>query len=222
VVYLCDGFWDFSLVWAMYSHLLTDKAVPEYILVGLGYGGNMPDFEVLRLIDLHSISRRSEARNHTPDYLARLKNIIFPFVEREYAVDTTFQVLGGCSSGAAFAIAAMFAEPELFQAIIALSPLFDLRFAWLSKLEEEYFQKRRNRLSPLVSRASLPVRLFLGVGGEDSPQVKMEALRFNEHLDNRCYRGFQKELRCIDGERHCAVKPEGFNRGLRYVFAPFV
>jgi predicted alpha/beta superfamily hydrolase len=43
VVYLCDGFWDFPLVWGMYSHLLDDKVVLEYILVGLAYGGERPD-----------------------------------------------------------------------------------------------------------------------------------------------------------------------------------
>lgn len=43
VVYLCDGFWDFPLVWGMYSHLLDDKVVLEYILVGLAYGSERPD-----------------------------------------------------------------------------------------------------------------------------------------------------------------------------------
>lgn len=112
VVYLCDGYWDFPLGWGLYSHLLYDKVVPEYILVGLAYGGDKPDVDALRKPDLAP----PDTRMPGGDYLARLKESIIPFVESEYGCDPSFRCLAGVSIGGAFAMSALFREPGSFTA----------------------------------------------------------------------------------------------------------
>lgn len=228
VVYLCDGFWDFPLVWGMYSHLLTDKVVPEYILVGLGYGGKSPDVEALRRVDLSPPgpgTTTDSLRGSTGpgDYLARLKHKIIPFIEMEYGVDPAHRVLIGCSIGGVFAISALFREPRLFNAIIALSPTVRTHDDWLFRLEQEFTAADAGPVSRLLRRRpELPARLFMAAGGADNPALLDSIRRFDRQLDARGYRYFEKEFRLVDGEKHTALKPEGFNRGLRYAFKPLV
>ena len=218
VVYLCDGYWDFPLMWAMYSHLLFDKVVPEYTLVGLAYGGEKPDVDALRLKDLAPPDAKSVEQG--TDYLSRLENSIIPFIEDEYAGDPTFRCIAGASIGGAFALSALFRKPGLFQAAIALCPRADAHGRQLHKDEDVFFRAGRTLGSTLLGRRKeLPARIFLAAGGEDDPRITGAIEEFNEILDARHYRFLEKQYRVIDGEKHGALKPEGFNRGLRHVFA---
>lgn len=213
-VYLCDGYWDFALVWGLYSHLLYDKVVPEYILVGLDYGGNKPDVDILRKADL------APAQSPADDYLRRLKENIIPFVEAEYACDPSFRAIAGVSIGAAFALSALFRAPGLFQGAIALSPPVESFGRWIFRLEEGYQQAGSTFASKLLGkRRDLAARLFLAAGGADDPRIISGIQAFDRLLDSRSYRFFAKEFRLIEGEKHAGLKAEGLNRGLRHVFA---
>ena len=227
VVYLCEGYWDFPVVYGMYSHLLCDKVVPEYILVGLGYSGKQPDIEALRRLDLPPPSAGTSGRllegANPNDYLARLKHNIIPFIESEYGADPSFRVLMGCSIGGVFAIGAMLRDPKLFNAIVALNPTTATHHDWLFRLEQEFSAVSEGPMSSLLRRGrELSARLFLALGGADNPALIDSIQRFDRQLDKRKYRGFEKEFRNIDGEKHAGLKPEGFNRGLRFAFKPLV
>jgi hypothetical protein len=63
----------------------------------------------------------------------------------------------------------------------------------------------------------LPVRLFLGVGGAES--LVTPGVSFVRALAGRRYAGLHWDGRVIEGERHSGVKPEFYNRGLRFLFS---
>jgi hypothetical protein len=42
------SYWNFTLLCGSYGNLIYDKAIPEYILVGLGYEGESPDYDSKR------------------------------------------------------------------------------------------------------------------------------------------------------------------------------
>ena len=214
VVYLCDGYWDFPLVWGLYSHLLYDKVVPEYILVGLGYGGDKPDVDTLRKADL------APPASPADDYLRRIKESLIPFVEAEYACDGSFRVIAGVSIGGAFALSALFRAPGLFQGAIALSPTVESFDRWIFRLEEEYQQAGSTLATKLLGkRRELAARLFLAAGGADDARIVNGIEGFDRLLDSRGYRFFDKKYCRIEGEKHAGLKAEGMNRGLRHVFA---
>ena len=89
VLYVCDGYWDFNLINALYGNLRYDEVVPEYILVGLGYPDHVtgdegdprtrmkPDYERLRRWDLAPTidehARNPEEWGHAADFLAVAK-----------------------------------------------------------------------------------------------------------------------------------------------------
>jgi pimeloyl-ACP methyl ester carboxylesterase len=212
----------------MYSHLLWDAVIPEYILVGLAYGGEDPDVGALRKLDLapppHSAgSSLPSADAHGNDYLSRLKHAIIPFVESEYGADPSFRVLAGCSIGGLFAMGAMFREPQLFNAIIALSATVATENRWLFKLEQQFRAGGGGLFSALIRRRrELPVRLFMAAGGDDDPSIIAALGDFDAQLGRSNYRFFEKSFRIVDGEKHAALKPEGFNRGIRFAFKSLV
>jgi len=215
VLYICDGYWDFGLVAAFYGGLVYDKAIPEFILVGFGYAGSDPDFDKLRAYDYTPAPKPSEdptgkRTGHAAEFLRVVETEFIPFVEREYRVDRSFRALGGSSLGGLFTLYAMLERPGLFQGYIAPSPAVDWAKDWLFAREAELAAKRPN----------VPARLFMSGAGEESPSFLAAIRRFDERLQSRHYAGLAYRWLLVDGERHAGTKPESFNRGVRFVFAP--
>jgi predicted alpha/beta superfamily hydrolase len=214
VLYLCDGYWDFTLVSSFLGGLLFDNDAPEMILVGLGYPGLNPDFGALRTYDYTPVPAPNDPQGklggHASEFLHVLETEIIPLVEREYRVDRSFRALGGSSLGGLFTLYAMFDRPGLFQGYIAPSPAVEWAKDWLLEREAAY----------AAANKDLPVRLFVSGASEEWPGFLAAIRRFDERLQGRHYPGLHYKWRLVEGERHAGTKPESFNRGVRFVFAP--
>ena len=112
----------------------------------------------------------------------------------------------GHSFGGTFTLYALFSEPGLFRGYVAGSPAVPYGGRFAFDQEAEYASHHKD----------LPVRLFLFVGSEESLAYPVE--KFMQVLRARDYPGLEMETLTIEGERHAGVKPEGYNRGLRYIF----
>jgi hypothetical protein len=215
VVYLCDGYWDFTLINGFYGNLIYDQVAPHFIIVGLGYqnASTNGEFDVLRRYDYTPAADRDDPRakrsGHAAEFLAVIEREIIPFVEREYRADPSYRVLSGNSLGGLFSLYALFARPGLFQAHIAASPATP---DWLFDFEKQF----------AASGQKLPARLFLTGAEKEWPDFLASIKRFNERLQSRHYEGFSYQWRLIDGEGHTGTKAESYSRGLRFAFAPLV
>lgn len=228
VVYLCDGYWDFNLLNGLYGNLLYDQVVPEYILVGIGYPDETvgdeaspklrkkPDYERLRRWDftptVDEQARRPEEWGHAAEFLGVIEREIIPYMESRYRADPAFRVLGGSSLGGLFVLYALFARPGLFAAHIVPSPAVSVGHDWLFKYEEEFARAKRGD--------ELVTRLFMTGAEREEPAFLAAIKRFNARLAKRAYPQLAYQFRLIDGERHTGTKPESYNRGLRFAFAP--
>ncbi|MEK7393598.1 MAG: alpha/beta hydrolase-fold protein [Fibrobacterota bacterium] len=215
VLYLCDGYWDFTLVNGLYGNILYDKTVPEFIIVGLSYTGDNPKYDSLRRYDYTPVADPStdpKARNsgHGKEFLAALQHQIIPFVQKEYRVDTTWRGIAGSSLGGLFALYTAFEAPGLFQGTIAPSPAIVWANGWINKREAEFAR----------SGKALPTRLFLSTASEEWPDFTKAIRVFNDTLDAHKIAGLVKKWRIVDGERHAGTKAESYNRGLRYILSP--
>lgn len=140
-------------------------------------------------------------------FLAFLKKDVIPFVEKNYSTDPAKRVLLGNSYGGLFTLYAMFIEPELFMGYMAGSPAvsYDNNFSF--RQEKDFFEVHKE----------LPVKLYIFVGGAE---ILTDPVRnFIQVVNSRSYTGLKMETCVIEGERHAGNKPEGFNRGLRYIFS---
>lgn len=214
VLYVCDGHRDSTLLYGLYGNLIYDEAVPEFIIVGLSYAGDKPDYGILRRIDYTPVPEEGDAEGHISgharEFLEVVQKEIIPFIEREYRVDAAYRVLAGGSLGGLFALYAMLERPGLFQAYIASSPAVDWAGGWLLRREFEYAARRKD----------LPARLFVSGASEEWPQFLKAIQVFNEQIQSRHYTGLRYKWRLVEGERHAGTKAESYNRGVRFAFAP--
>jgi predicted alpha/beta superfamily hydrolase len=213
VLYICDGYWDFTLINGFYGNLIYDRVAPHFIIVGLGYQNVTAnaEFDVLRRYDYTPAADandpRAERSGHAADFLRVVEHEVIPFVEQEYRVDSSWRVLSGNSLGGLFSLYALFARPGLFQAHIAASPACHPA---LFELEKQF----------AASGARLPARLFMTGAEKEWPDFLANIVRFNRQLQARRYEGFHYQWRLIDGEGHTGTKAESYNRGVRFAFEP--
>jgi hypothetical protein len=216
VLYLCDGYWDFPLVRGLYGNLRLDQAVPEMLIVGLGYAGDNPNYGRLRRWDLTPVAATypgatyDGASGHAQEFLATLENDVIPLVERAYRADPGYRVLAGSSLGGLFTLYAMFARPGLFTGYLAASPAAQWADDWLLTFEEEFHK----------SAQPLGARLFV-TGAEGDPAIILDGVkRFDARMRAHAYPGLAYQFRLVEGEGHSGTKAESYNRGIRFAFSP--
>ncbi len=206
VLYLLDGQWDFKLLDSVLGGLHYDKFVPDMIIVGITYSGANPNYDSLRAMDYTPAPVASVAGSGDgPKFLSFLKGELIPFIESNYPAAAK-RFLMGSSLGGLFTLYALFTEPTMFIGYVASSPAVPIAERFAFKQEAEYARKHRE----------LPVKLYLAVG--ESEELAKPVKEFMQIITERGYQGLKLETRVIEGERHSGVKPETFNRGLRFVF----
>lgn len=215
VVFVTDAYWDFQKIDAIRGSLVYDKLVPEFIVVGLGYVGENLDYGRLRTWELSPVAfgESAEARansGHAAEFLRTIETEIIPFIEREYRADPAQRVLAGASLGGLFTLYAMYTKPELFTGYIAASPAVVVGNDWLLDYADKFSATKR----------ALPVRLFVGGGGDEWPDFLAGVKRFDERLRAQRPAKLAYQFRIIEGARHSGMQFESYVRGLTFVFAP--
>jgi predicted alpha/beta superfamily hydrolase len=216
VLYLCDGYWDFNLVTGLQGNLVVDKAIPEIIVVGIGYPGERPDYGRLRRWDLTPAPAKYQGANydgpsgHAQEFLSVIEHEIIPLVEREYRGDPSYRALAGSSLGGLFTLYAMLARSGLFAAYVAPSPAAQWAEDWLLGFEEEFHR----------SGQPLGARLFVTYAEKEPDMILGGIKRFDARLRERAYPGLTYEFRTVEGEGHSSTKAESYNRGVRFAFSP--
>ena len=207
VLYLLDGQWDFKLLDSVLGGLVYDKWMPDIVIVGITYSGAHPDYDALRAMDYTPTPGDQRGSGGGPKFLHFLKAELIPFMELNYRGDPARRILGGHSLGGLFTLYAMLTDPSLFWGYLSGSPAIPWGNDFLVKQEAEYAKQHQD----------LPVRLFCAVGGAEP--LLTPGINFVRTLAARNYNGLHWDGRVIEAERHSGVKPEFYNRGLRFLFS---
>lgn len=212
VVYVTDGYWDFIKIVSISGSLVYDRVAPEFITVGIGYAGDNLNYNDLRRWELSPtpLGDGGDATGHAADFLASIKSTIIPYIDAEYQTDPSYRVLAGLSMGGLFTLYAMLDSPDTFQGYVAATPYVGAGDDWLFRFEEQ-------RTS---SGAPPRGRLYMTVGGNESPDYVNGVIRFNQRLSSRRSPDFAYSFRFIEDERHSSAGIESYIRGLRFAFAP--
>jgi hypothetical protein len=208
VLYVLDGQWDFKLMLSIQGGLTYDRWTPQIIIVGITWAGANANYDSLRAIDLTpAATSRLPGSGTAPQFLAFIRDQLIPFVEATYRADPSRRILMGSSFGGLFTLYALFTDPHLFWGYMAGSPAVTYAGRVGFALEASY----------AASHHDLPARLYVAVGSIEDLAAPVQELW--GIIRGRHYSGLRLETRVIEGERHSGNKPEGFNRGLRYLFA---
>ena len=207
VVYLMDSQWDFPLLTALYGEQYFDGFIPELIIIGVTWGGNHPNPDSLRARDYTPTNEKRLMQSGGADkFLSVIKNEIFPFIEKNYRIDSNDKTLVGCSLGGLFTLYSLFTRPDMFNRFVAASPAFIWDNNVLYKYEEQYHNNISNPAA----------KLFMCVGGVESSVPGFE--KFVSFINSRHYKNLQIESKVLDNTGHSGTKGEGYARGLQFVF----
>jgi predicted alpha/beta superfamily hydrolase len=216
VLYLLDGQWDFALLAALSGGLRYDQVMPEMLIVGLSYGGTDPNYDQLRADDYVPTRAKDfqgkELGGGGGKFLEFLQKTVIPMAEKEYRADPAKRVLSGSSYGGLFTLYALFEKPELFQAYVAISPAVGWDDHYLSKRERNFHKAHPN----------LDRRVWLSIGDSEWPNFVADAKAFFGQFESSRYRGLTLAQYTVVGERHAGVKPEAYNRAMRFVSEPWL
>lgn len=207
VLYLLDGQWDFKLLDSVIGGLVYDKWMPDIVVVGITYSGDHPDYDTLRAMDYTPTPGEAKGSGDGAKFLTFLRTELIPFMETNYRADPARRILGGHSLGGLFTLYAMFSDPKLFWGYLSGSPAIPWGNNFIVGQEEQYAKAHKE----------LPARLYLAAGGAE--QLVTPGMAFVRTFAARNYGGLHWDGRVIEGERHAGVKPEFYNRGLRYLFS---
>jgi predicted alpha/beta superfamily hydrolase len=225
VVYLMDSQWDFSLVTGLYSQYHYDGFIPELIIVGVTWGGEHANYDSLRIRDysptkLAQVTIRPEIdgmvflssslpmpqTGGADQFLAFMKQELFPFIESNYKADGKNRTLMGSSGGGVFTLYTLFTQPDMFTGYAAASPYIPWDNDVLYKYEQEFAKKRLPN----------PVRVYMTVGDVELTRPAFE--KFTDTMVARKYPSVRLQSKILENTGHGGTKNETYARGLQYVF----
>ena len=122
VVYVLDGGLLFPVLRAYNRYLLMGGEIPKLILVGISYGTAAGQTGNNRVYDFTARADGQVYWGGAGDFQVFLADELFPFIEKNYRVQSDRRVVFGQSIGGQFVLHAAQTEPGLFWGYIASNP----------------------------------------------------------------------------------------------------
>src|SRR5688500_7325809 len=233
VLYTLDANASFGMVVETARFLAFENAIPQVIVVGIGYpdadfrtGMLLRNYDLSPSHDDEYVQMAAEQGQPLPEmglggapgFLRFITEEVTPFVEETYGADPNDRALFGFSLGGLFATFALLqAEPAL-QRFILGSPSLWWKRREMFELEEKRAEGSRE----------LPARVFISAGDEEEMpgRGRLNAFRmvsntveFAGRLDGRGYEGLEVELKVFEGAGH--QQPPMLVRGLKSIYRGF-
>jgi hypothetical protein len=111
----------------------------------------------------------------------------------------------GSSYAGLFTLYTLFTETSVFNRYVLTGPSIWWDNKVLYRLEKEYAAKTKE----------MPVRVYMGVGEFEGVD---DFKQFVDYLKTQNYKGLELKSRVLDHIAHGGTKPEGYTRGLQWVF----
>jgi uncharacterized protein len=210
VVLFMDG--DDQFTQAVKAYRSRRKgSLPPLLLIGVGYGASYTKPANRRARDYTPVRHKFEPASGGADaFLRFLTETLWPELRRRYPLDAKVRGLGGHSLGSLLVLHALFQPKPFFTHHLASAP----SIWWANRAILRQARKRRMR------RATLPAKLFLAVGGQDSPSMTGDLARLEKQLADKPFRQLEVMSHRFPGRDHYNSLLPGFSSGLAALFGP--
>jgi predicted alpha/beta superfamily hydrolase len=199
VFMVVDGQWNFNLACEVVRILSDNGFIPRMIVVAV-HTGEQRDFYLLP-------GRDPETRTGGggDSLLAFIRDELIPFVDNHYRT-LPRRILAGSSYGGVFVMHALLTNPELFDAVLTLSPSMWWNNGIMLKRTEEFMK----------ASAGMSNALYITVANE-GPGMGVNALA--EILKQTSPRGLAWRFDEYPEEIHGTITYKGTYNGLRFAFS---
>ena len=205
VIYILDADWYFDGsherlpnggVEGIVTRLVENGEIPESILIGIGYPGE--------------IKRGRDFLTSYTHFYKFLKDELVPFIDKSYHTHEEGRTLIGHSDGGFFTIYTLFRYPDsVFTNFIAISGDF-------TKLDRYLFTEEMS----LYRRAAgvFPVTMYMAVGDQEEERFVTSNKEMAETLKMREYAEFYFTFKVYYGLHHGSVVAPAIEDGLLWIF----
>jgi hypothetical protein len=199
VLYLTDGEAQFGHTSATASFLARNGFMPEVIVVGIVNTDRVRDLAPSR-------DPQFPTSGGADRFLEFLEKELVPHVEATYRT-APFRIFAGHSAGGNFALHALRARPELFQAVIAVSP-------WL------VWDKRRGLppLTAFLSGGAAKTRALFLTSGDEGPEMQDVLAQVTAALKAGAPKSLRWATAHYPDETHGSVVLRSHYAALRMIF----
>ncbi len=206
VLYMTDGDRQIGHTIAVVDFLVREGRMPEVIIVGISNTDRTRDLTPTH-VENFGEGFATPTSGGADRFLDFISTEVFPYVEKNYRTQP-YRVFAGHSFGGLFAMHTYFTRPQLFQAVIAVSPslLWDNRYVY--RRATEWMKNGPERPATLV--------MSVGNEGEDLDR-EFDALK----ALLRKKKSLEFEAVRFPDEDHGSVVLPTHYAGLRKVFEPF-
>jgi predicted alpha/beta superfamily hydrolase len=199
VLYMTDGEAQYLHTLGTASFLARNGFMPEIIIVAVTNTDRTRDLSP-------SHDPKFPTSGGADRFLDFFERELVPFVESSYRT-APFRLFAGHSAGGNFAFHAMRAKPELFQAVIAVSP-------WLVWDE----RKELALLTPFLAGGGVRTRALFFTSGDEGPAMRDVLAQVTAALKKTASKNFRWSSANYPDENHGSVVLPSHYAALRMIF----
>lgn len=209
-VFFMDGDDRFSFAVAADRALRRAREIPPLLLVGVGYGASYAQAANKRGRDYTPAAHADEPSSGGADaFLAFRTRTLRPELPRRHPLRADARGIAGHSLGSLLVRHALFREPPFVTHYLARAP--SIWWDDRSLLRLAAARHRRN--------SSLPARLFLTVGHDDSSSMTGDLTLLETQPAAQPFRDLRVAARRFPGRHRYDVLPDAFRTGLATLFS---
>jgi predicted alpha/beta superfamily hydrolase len=212
-VLFLDGDDQFRFAVAAYRAMREAGRVPPLLLAGIGYGASYTKPANRRLRDYTPTAMATEAGSGAADpFVAFLGDTLWPELARRFPLRGDVRGLAGHSLGSLLVLHALFQRKPFFNRLLASAP----SLWWDNRALLCQAQQLQ------AAGVSLPARVFLSVGEQDTPSMTGDLELLEDQLAAQPFDGLEVIRRRFPGRDHYNVLPDAFGEGLATLFSGVV
>jgi predicted alpha/beta superfamily hydrolase len=211
VLYMTDGDRQIGNATAVAEFLAREGRMPEVILVGINNTDRTRDLTPTKLAVMSAGGQSFDTPTSGGGdrFLDFIATEVIPLVEKRYRTQP-YRVFAGHSFGGLFGMHAFLTRPELFNAVIAVSPTLTWDNRYVYRRAEEWVKRPGDR----------PRTLVVSVGNEGK-ELDREFDALKTLLETKGPKDLAFQAVRFDDEDHGSVVLPTHYAGLRKVFEPF-
>jgi predicted alpha/beta superfamily hydrolase len=214
VVYLLDAWALIYVTYSVYNILNFANEIPDLIIVGISYRGDLQNWIDKRLLDLtpNNLSENSSENSPGESNLARgdkflsfITMELIPYIDVNYRTKVKDRTLIGHSRGEYFGFYTMFDKPNAFKRFILGSPPIEIGGIDLFQCENNFF----------LNNNTITAKVFTA---NESKEKTCKWDQFVNKLRERNYQNLELKAMILEEETHYSCIPTILVKGLKYIF----
>ena len=208
VLYMTDGDAHIAHTSSTVEFLSRNGRMSELIVVGITNTDRTRDLSPTHVEQPGATGAPQFPTSGGADkFLKFMETELFPEIEKNYRTHP-YRILAGHSLGGLFAIHAMMSKPEMFNAIIAVSPALQWDNQVVVKRAEDFFKTRKDAVRTL----------YISLGREPGP-IEDAFYQFKQTLSKQQSKGLDWEAQEMTDEDHGSVVLRSHYFGLRKIYS---